>query len=59
MLAPPLVSMALGVSWAVTAFGRLVSMLSDGGGRLYNLVLFVVEVALAAVPLLFAFGLVP
>ena len=59
LLAQPLVYMALGFSWAFTAFGRLVSMLSDGGGRLYNLVLFVVEVALAAVPLLFAFGLVP
>jgi hypothetical protein len=33
-------------------------MLSDGGGRLYNLGLFVVEVLLAALPLLFAFGLV-
>ncbi|MGN6468671.1 MAG: AGROH133_08824 family phage infection protein [Rhizobiaceae bacterium] len=58
LLAQPLVYMALGFSWAFTAFGRLVSMLSDGGGRLYNLGLFVVEVLLAALPLLFAFGLV-
>jgi hypothetical protein len=58
LLAQPLLYMALGFSWAFTAFGRLVSMLSDGGGRLYNLVLLVVEVVLAALPLLFAFGLV-
>jgi hypothetical protein len=58
LLAQPLIYMALGFSWAFTAFGRLVSMLSDGGGRLYNLVLFIVEAALAALPLLFAFGLV-
>jgi hypothetical protein len=59
LLAQPLIYMALGFSWAFTAFGRLVSMLSDGGGRLYNLVLLVVEIVLAALPLLFAFGLVP
>ena len=58
LLAQPLVYMALGFCWAFTAFGRLVSMLSDGGGRLYNLALFVVEAVLAALPLLFAFGLV-
>ncbi|MDN5927385.1 MAG: DUF4345 family protein [Hyphomicrobiales bacterium] len=58
LLAQPLIYMALGFSWAFTAFGRLVSMLSDGGGRLYNLVLLVVEVVLAALPLLFAFGLI-
>ena len=58
LLAQPLIYMALGFSWAFTAFGRLVSMLSDGGGRLYNLVMLIVEVMLAALPLLFAFGLV-
>jgi hypothetical protein len=58
LLAQPLIYMALGFSWAFTAFGRLVSMLSDGGGRLYNLVMLIVEVVLAALPLLFAFGLV-
>jgi hypothetical protein len=58
LLAQPLLYMALGFSWAFTAFGRLVSMLSDGGGRFYNLVVLVVEVALATLPLLFAFGLV-
>ena len=59
LLAQPLIYMALGFSWAFTAFGRLVSMLSDGGGRLYNLALFIVEIALAALALFFAFGLVP
>jgi hypothetical protein len=58
LLAQPLIYMALGFSWAFTAFGRLVSMLSDGGGKPYNLALLVVEAVLAALPLLFAFGLV-
>lgn len=57
--AQPFLYMALGVSWLFTAFGRLVSMLSDRGNTLYNWVSLIVEVVLAALPLGFAFGLVP
>lgn len=56
LLAQPLLYMALGFCWAFTAFGRLVSMLSDRGGTLFNIVAFVIELALAALPLAFAFG---
>jgi hypothetical protein len=57
--AQPFLYMALGVSWLFTAFGRLVSMLSDGGNTFYNWISLAVEVVLAALPLAFAFGLIP
>jgi cytochrome c biogenesis protein CcdA len=57
--AQPFLYMALGVSWLFTAFGRLVSMLSDSGNTFYNWISLAVEVALAALPLAFAFGLIP
>jgi hypothetical protein len=59
LLAQPLLYMALGFSWAFTAFGRLVALLSDRDGRLLNIVLLVIEILLAALPLAFAFGFVP
>jgi uncharacterized membrane protein HdeD (DUF308 family) len=58
LLAQPLLYMALGFSWAFTAFGRVVSMLSDRGNTFYNWVLLAVELALAALPLAFAVGLI-
>ncbi|HWK15801.1 MAG TPA: DUF4345 family protein [Rhizobiaceae bacterium] len=58
LLAQPFLYIALGLSWALTAFGRIVSMLSDGGNKLYNWVALVVEILLAAGPLLFAFGFI-
>jgi uncharacterized membrane protein HdeD (DUF308 family) len=59
LLAQPLLYMTLGASWGFTAFGRLVSMLSDRGNTLYNWFSFVLELALAALPLGFAFGFLP
>ena len=59
LLAQPVLYMALGFSWLFTAFGRLVSMLSDRGNTLYNWVSIVLDVALAALPLAFFFGFVP
>jgi len=58
LLAQPFLYVALGLSWALTAFGRIVSMLSDGGNKLYNWVALAVEILLAAGPLLFAFGFI-
>lgn len=57
LLAQPLVYMALGASWLFTAFGRIVSMLSDRGNTLFNWISLVLEIVLAALPLGFAFGL--
>lgn len=59
LLAQPLLYMALGFSWLFTVFGRLISMLSDGGNRLSNWIALVVEIVLAALPLAFAFGFIP
>jgi hypothetical protein len=56
LLAQPLLYMALGFSWLFTAFGRFVSILSDRGNTLYNWVFVLVDLALAALPLGFAFG---
>jgi hypothetical protein len=48
----------LGASWGFTVFGRLISMMSDRGNTLYNWISVIIEIALAAGPLLFAFGFV-
>lgn len=59
LFAQPMLYIALGASWALTAFGRIVSMMSDRGNTLYNWISLALEIALAALPLAFAFGLVP
>jgi cytochrome c biogenesis protein CcdA len=56
LFAQPLVWVALGVSWGFTAFGRLISMMSDNGNTMYNWISVVIEILLAAMPLAFAFG---
>ena len=58
LLAQPFIYMTLGLCWLFTAFGRIVSMLSDRGNTLYNWVSVVLELGLAMLPLGFAFGLV-
>ncbi|AZN96802.1 DUF4345 domain-containing protein [Mesorhizobium sp. M9A.F.Ca.ET.002.03.1.2] len=58
LLAQPLLYMALGFSWLFTAFGRLLSMMSDGANTPFNWAFIVVELVLAALPLAFVFGFV-
>jgi len=58
LLAQPMLYMALGFSWLFTAFGRVISMLSDHGNKPYNWVWLLVALALAALPLAFVFGFV-
>lgn len=58
LLAQPLLYLALGLCWALTAFGRIISMLSDDGNTVYNWVWLALEMALAALVLSFALGLV-
>jgi len=55
-LAQPMVYLALGASFAVAAFGRILAMMSDRGGALRNTILLVVQAVLAALPLLYALG---
>jgi hypothetical protein len=58
LLAQPLLYMALGFSWLFTAFGRLLSMMSDGANTPFNWISLLVELALAALALAFSFGFV-
>lgn len=59
LLAQPLLYMALGASWAFTAFGRLIAMMSDGANTPYHWVSILLDLALAVMPLAFAFGFIP
>jgi len=59
LLAQPLLYQALALSWALTAFGRIVSMLSDRGNTAYNWLSLALEAALAALPLVYVLGIVP
>lgn len=58
LFAQPLVYLALGLCWALAAFGRFVSMLSDDGNTVYNWLRLAVEGALAALALAFSLGFV-
>lgn len=58
LLAQPLLYMALGFSWLFTAFGRIVSMMSDRASRLFNWLWLAVDIVLAALALAFPFGFV-
>ena len=59
LLAQPLIYLTLGACWALTAFGRIVSMLSDDGNTVLNWFRLVVEIVLAGLVLAFARGFVP
>jgi uncharacterized membrane protein HdeD (DUF308 family) len=59
LLAQPLLYMALGFSWLFTAFGRIVSMMSDQGNKLFNWLWLVFDLALSGLALAFALGFVP
>lgn len=58
LLAQPLLYMALGFSWLFTAFGRIVSMMSDQANRLSNWIWLVFDLLLAALALAFSFGFI-
>jgi hypothetical protein len=58
LLAQPFLALALGAGWAFTAIGRIVSMVLDRGFTPFNLVSVLIELALAAGPLLYVFGYV-
>jgi hypothetical protein len=58
LLAQPLLYMALGFSWLFTAFGRIVSMMSDQGNKLSNWLWLVFDLVLAGLALAFSLGFV-
>ena len=59
LFAQPFIYLTLGFSWLFTAFGRLVSILSDRGGTIVNTIWLIVELALGLVPLAVFFGFFP
>jgi uncharacterized membrane protein HdeD (DUF308 family) len=54
----PFLYMALGFSWLFTAFGRIVSMMSDRGTGLANWLWLAFDLVLSALALAFALGFV-
>ncbi|MGC4024930.1 MAG: DUF4345 family protein [Mesorhizobium sp.] len=56
LLGQPLLYLALGFSWLLTAFGRLISMLSDAGLTPANFAWLVLELILASASIAFALG---
>ena len=58
LLAQPMVYLALGAAFALAAFGRILSMSSDGGNTLVNWLFLSVQIALEALPLAYVFGFV-
>lgn len=59
LLAQPLIYLTLGACWALAAFGRIVSMLSDNGNTIVNWIWLALETVLAGLVLAFALGFVP
>lgn len=58
IFAQPFLWVVLGAAWGFALFGRFISMMSDKGATFYNTVAAVIEFALAAGPLLYAFGFI-
>ncbi|MDI7862480.1 DUF4345 domain-containing protein [Rhizobiaceae bacterium n13] len=58
LFAQPMVYLALGASFAMAVFGRILSIMSDRGSSLVNYFLLVVQAILAAMPLAYVFGMV-
>lgn len=58
LLAQPMVYLALGAAFALAAFGRILSMLSDGGNTVVNWIFLIVQIVLSGLPLAYVFGFV-
>ncbi|KPH09301.1 UNVERIFIED_ORG: hypothetical protein GGI57_000344 [Rhizobium aethiopicum] len=56
MLAQTLIYTVFGAAFAMAAFARIVSILSDKGSTYLNYLLLVVQAIIAALPLLYVFG---
>lgn len=56
MMAQSWIYMAIGGGFALAAFGRILSLMSDGSFSLKNLLVLAVQAVLAGLPLGYAFG---
>ena len=59
LLAQPSIYLALAAGWKITAFVRIISILSDGGNRLFNWILLAVEIALGVLAGAYPLGFIP
>ena len=57
LLAQPTVYLALGAAVGLSAFARILSIMSDQGGTWRNILLLVVQSAVASLTLAYVFGL--
>ena len=58
LVAQPFVYFALGLGFAVAAFARILSILSDRGNTIRNYIFLVVQIVLSALPLGYFFGFI-
>ena len=56
MMAQSWIYMAIGGGFTLAAFGRILSLMSDGSFSLKNLIVLAVQAVLAGLPLGYAFG---
>ncbi len=56
MMAQSWIYMAIGGGFALAAFGRILSLMSDGSFSAKNLLVLAIQVVLAGLPLGYAFG---
>ena len=56
LMAQSWIYMAIGGGFALAAFGRILSMMSDGAFTAKNLLVLAIQAVLAALPLGYAFG---
>ena len=56
LMAQYLIYMAIGGGFAIAAFGRILSLMSDGSFTMKNLLVLAIQAVLAALPLGYAFG---
>ena len=56
MMAQSWIYMAIGGGFALAAFGRILSLMSDGSFSLKNLLVLILQLVLAGLPLGYAFG---
>ena len=58
MMAQSWIYMAIGGGFALAAFGRILSLMSDGSFTVKNLLILAIQAVLAALPLGYVFGFV-
>ena len=56
LLAQPMVYLAFGAAVSLAAFGRLLSIMSDRGSVMGNILFLIVQICIAALPLGYVFG---